>query len=54
MPTPRNAATAPEADHARAPPGAVSTGSDLTKKQVGQVLEVLGEVIGTDRRRQQR
>ena len=26
---------------------ALSTGSDLTKKQVGQVLEVLGEVIGS-------
>jgi nucleoid DNA-binding protein len=25
---------------------ALSTGSDLTKKQVGQVLDVLGEVIG--------
>jgi len=26
---------------------ALSTGSELTKKQVGQVLDVLGEVIGT-------
>ena len=26
---------------------ALSTGSDLTKKQAGQVLDVLGEVIGT-------
>lgn len=26
---------------------ALSTGSDLTKKQVGQVLDVLAEVIGT-------
>ena len=26
---------------------AISTGSELTKKQVGQVLDVLGEVIGT-------
>jgi nucleoid DNA-binding protein len=26
---------------------ALSAGSDLTKKQVGQVLDVLGEVIGT-------
>ena len=25
---------------------ALSTGSDLTKKQAGQVLDVLGEVIG--------
>ena len=26
---------------------ALSTGSELTKKQAGQVLEVLGEIIGT-------
>jgi nucleoid DNA-binding protein len=25
----------------------LATGSDLTKKQVGQVIDVLGEVIGT-------
>ena len=26
---------------------ALSTGSELTKKQAGQVLDVLGEIIGT-------
>src|SRR5271154_7137495 len=27
---------------------AISTGTELTKKQAGQVLDVLGEVIGTE------